>query len=108
MLLITRESGIDHYYQTGPQCVVVRTMTRHIPIVVGVGDVVNRSKKVEDAIEPLELILKAIRNAVEDTGLSGSAASQLQSQIDSLDVVKTWVSNLTPSKIFSRQLLMSR
>jgi hypothetical protein len=67
-------------------------MTRHTPVVVGVGDFVNRSKKVEDAIEPLELILKAIRTAVDDTGLTGQAASKLQSQIDSLDVVRTWVS----------------
>ena len=66
-------------------------MTRKTPVVVGVGDYVNRSKKVEDAIEPLELILRAIKLAVEDTGLSSSAAADLQSQIDSLDVVKTWV-----------------
>ncbi|KAK5175147.1 uncharacterized protein LTR77_000284 [Saxophila tyrrhenica] len=65
-------------------------MTGHTPVVVGVGDFVNRSKKVEDAIEPLELILRAIRAAVDDTGLSGPEASKLQAQIDSLDIVKTW------------------
>jgi hypothetical protein len=69
-------------------------MTRQTPVVVGVGDYVNRSKKVEDALEPLELIIRAFKNALDDTGLSGSAASKLQSQIDSLDVVKTWVSML--------------
>lgn len=63
---------------------------RRTPIVVGVGDVVNRSKKVEDAIEPLELIVQAIQEALRDTGLSESSASKLQSDIDSLDVVKTW------------------
>ena len=63
---------------------------RKTPVIVGVGDVVNRSKKVEDAIEPLELILSAIKNAVKDTGLSENAASTLQSQIDSLDVIKSW------------------
>ena len=66
------------------------SLSRQTPIVVGVADVVNRSKKVEDAIEPLELILQAIRNAIKDTGLSESAASSLQSQIDSLDVIKSW------------------
>ena len=76
-------------------------MTRHTPVVVGVGDFVNRSKKVEDAIEPLELILKAVRSAIEDTGLSGSAASQLQSQIDSLDIIRTWVRRSTYSGKFS-------
>lgn len=66
-------------------------MARYTPVVVGVGDFVNRSKKVEDAVEPLELILNAIQLAIEDTGLSSSSSAQLQSQIDSLDIVKTWV-----------------
>lgn len=59
-------------------------------MVVGVADVKNGSKKVEDAIEPLELILQAIEKAIKDTGLSESAASALQSNIDSLDVIRTW------------------
>lgn len=67
-------------------------MTRKTPVVVGVGDYVNRSKKVEDALEPLELILRAINLAFQDTGLSSTAAAELQAQIDSIDVVKTWVS----------------
>ena len=57
---------------------------------IGVGDIVNRSKKIEDAVEPLDLILQAIQTAVKDTGLSDSAASTLQSDIDSLDVVRCW------------------
>ena len=60
------------------------------PIVIGVGDVVNRSRKIEDAIEPLQLMLQAIRNALQDTGLEPTATAALQSEIDSLDVVKTW------------------
>ena len=60
------------------------------PIVVGVGDVKNRSSKLEDAIEPMELMLRAIQQAIEDTGLPPSHASQFQSQIDSIDVVRTW------------------
>ncbi|KAK3116416.1 hypothetical protein LTR53_003209 [Teratosphaeriaceae sp. CCFEE 6253] len=63
---------------------------RRTPIVVGVGDVVNRSRKVEDAIEPLQLMLGAIQEAIRDTGLSPSAATALQTEIDSLDVVRTW------------------
>ncbi|KAK3670868.1 hypothetical protein LTR78_009312 [Recurvomyces mirabilis] len=66
-------------------------MTRPaVPIIVGVGDVVNRSRKVEDAIEPLELMVQAIDKAFEDSGLTNSAQSSLQSQVDTLDVVRTW------------------
>lgn len=64
--------------------------SRKQPIVVGVADIKNPSKKVEDAIEPLELILQAIQEAVKDTGLSGSQASSLQHSIDSLDIVRSW------------------
>lgn len=66
------------------------SQSRRTPVVVGVADIVNRSKKVEDAIEPLQLILRAIKDAIKDTGLSDSAASSLQSEIDSLDVVRSW------------------
>lgn len=61
-----------------------------IPIVVGVGDFKNRSVKVEDAIEPLELILRSIKLALEDTGLSKGHQEKLQSSIDSIAVVATW------------------
>ncbi|TKA30041.1 hypothetical protein B0A50_02760 [Salinomyces thailandicus] len=60
------------------------------PIIVGVGDVSNRSKKVEDAIEPLELMLQAIRKALDDLQVSSSSAASLRSNIDSLDVVRSW------------------
>jgi len=61
-----------------------------IPIVIGVGDVVNRSKRIEDAVEPLQLILQAIQKAVQDAGLDASTATALQRNIDSLDVVRSW------------------
>lgn len=66
------------------------TSSRHTPIIVGVGDYVNRSKRIEDALEPLKLIQFAITNALEDTGLSAARRSALQSQIDSIDVTATW------------------
>lgn len=65
-------------------------MTRAIPIIVGVGDIVNRSPQVEDAIEPVQLMLRAIESAIKDTGLNPSAAESLQFRVDSLDVVRTW------------------
>lgn len=61
-----------------------------IPIIVGVGDVVNRSTSTEAALEPLQLILDSIRKALEDTGLVEGKQKSLQNAIDSIDVVKTW------------------
>lgn len=63
---------------------------RATPIIVGVGDVVNRSGKVEDAVEPMQLMLQSALLAIKDTSLPPSAARQLQSQIDSIDVVGSW------------------
>ena len=65
-------------------------LSNNTPIVIGVGDVVNRSRKVEDAIEPLELILQAIQGAIQDAGLEVDATARLQSDIDSIDVVRTY------------------
>jgi hypothetical protein len=61
-----------------------------IPIVVGVGDFVNRSLAVSDAHEPLTLILNAIDAALSDSGLSEPKRQALRSAIDSIDVVRTW------------------
>ncbi len=63
---------------------------RMTPVVVGVGDIKNRSQKPEDAIEPMQLMLQAIQLALKDTNLSPSAAGELQSKIDSIDVVASW------------------
>ena len=60
------------------------------PVVIGVGDFVNRSKRVEDALEPLQLMLRAIEEAIADTGLSESSSRDLRAAVDSLDVVRTW------------------
>ena len=60
------------------------------PVVIGVGDVKNKSLDVEDSTEPMQLMLQAILLAIKDTGLPPSAAGRLQSDIDSLDVVGSW------------------
>ncbi|KIW24683.1 uncharacterized protein PV07_10385 [Cladophialophora immunda] len=65
-------------------------MSPQIPIVVGVGDFVNRSTSVADAQEPLTLILNSINIALDDTGLPQDKKQQLQAAIDSIDVVRTW------------------
>ena len=61
-----------------------------VPVIVGVGDVKNRSQKIEDAIEPMRLMLQAILNALRDTDLISSKENELQSSIDSVNVVATW------------------
>ncbi|PBP25555.1 hypothetical protein BUE80_DR003461 [Diplocarpon rosae] len=63
---------------------------RAVPIVVGVGDIKNRSQEVDEAIEPVRLMIQAIRAAIKDADLSPSKAKELQSSIDSVGVVNTW------------------
>jgi acetyl-CoA acetyltransferase len=60
------------------------------PVVVGVGDFINRSTRIDDAVEPLDLMLSAITDAIRDTGLDDTAQRELQSSIDSLEVVLSW------------------
>ncbi|EGD93379.1 acetyl-CoA acetyltransferase [Trichophyton tonsurans CBS 112818] len=61
-----------------------------IPVVVGVGDIKNESRRFEDAVEPAYLMIDAIYKAISDTGLSPDTSKKLQSSIDSVDVVATW------------------
>jgi acetyl-CoA acetyltransferase len=61
-----------------------------VPIIIGVADVVNRSTKVEDAREPLDLIVEAVHSSIRDTGVAPRAADKLRSSINSIDVVATW------------------
>lgn len=55
------------------------------PVIIGVADVKNRSNVHK---EPATLMFEAISNAVRDTGLVSLAP--VISQIDSIDVVRTW------------------
>ncbi|KAF1836726.1 hypothetical protein BDW02DRAFT_628595 [Decorospora gaudefroyi] len=59
-----------------------------IPVIIGVGDIKNRSTAVADAKEPATLMLEAIHKAITDA--SSSTPSDLRLAIDSIDVVKTW------------------
>jgi acetyl-CoA acetyltransferase len=58
------------------------------PVVIGVGDILNRSTRVEDAKEPAQLMYEAIIAAIKDS--NPTDPSRLQASIDSIDVVKTW------------------
>src|SRR5258708_31536718 len=66
------------------------SLSRYTPVVVGVGDVINRSLEVQDAKEPLELILDSINSAIQDTRATQALQGQIQSAIDSIDVVRPW------------------
>lgn len=65
-------------------------MVQNQPVIVGVGDFINRSTKVEDARDPASLMVEAINNALNDTGLSANATADMRSRIDSISVVNTW------------------
>lgn len=56
----------------------------YTPVIIGVADVKN---KTDEHKEPATLMLEAIQLALGD---AGTAQDQLMSQIDSIDVVRTW------------------
>ncbi|KAF2859810.1 hypothetical protein K470DRAFT_218419 [Piedraia hortae CBS 480.64] len=58
-----------------------------MPVIIGVGEAVNHFRNVKDAVEPLYLILSAIRDALTDTGIE---TKYITSQVDSFDIVRTW------------------
>ncbi|KAM3444367.1 hypothetical protein NHJ13734_001484 [Beauveria thailandica] len=64
--------------------------SRATPIIIGVGDVRNKSSKPEDAIEPSKMMIGAIQNAIEDTGLDAGAQKQLLGDADGLRIIPTW------------------
>lgn len=66
------------------------TIDHTLPVIIGVGDIKNKSNAIEDAIEPMQLMLQAILGAINDIDVAPSKARQLQSSIDSIDVVATW------------------
>lgn len=55
------------------------------PVIIGVADVKNKTNEHK---EPATLMLEAIELALADTG--AARGQQLRSQIDSVDVVRTW------------------
>jgi acetyl-CoA C-acetyltransferase len=52
------------------------------PVIVGVGQWTNRSERIEDAAEPLEMMARVARTAEEDCGAKG-----LLAKVDSVQVV---------------------
>ncbi|KAF7870244.1 uncharacterized protein EAF02_009434 [Botrytis sinoallii] len=62
------------------------------PIIIGVGDVINRSLQVEDAIEPLGLMLQSLSKSFSDTGISHDRERLgiLRESVDDVRVVRNW------------------
>src|SRR3978361_2489919 len=52
-----------------------------IPVIVGIGEITDRPKDIADGLEPLALLVEALRRAELDSG------APLLSEIQSLDVV---------------------
>lgn len=66
------------------------TDTMQTPVVIGVGEIVNRSSRVEDALEPRALMLQAILNAVRDTAVQPEDQRAIVNSIEGIHVVNTW------------------
>lgn len=64
--------------------------SQKVPVIIGVGEIKNPSRRKEDAIEPLDLMLSAIKEAAHDA--SSSCVAQLLACVDSVSVVasSTW------------------
>ncbi len=52
-----------------------------IPVIVGIGEITDRPKEIVDGLEPLALLVEALKRAETDTGAA------LLGEIDSLDIV---------------------
>jgi acetyl-CoA C-acetyltransferase len=52
-----------------------------IPVIVGVGEITDRPREITDGLEPLALLVEALRRAEADSG------ARLLGEIDSLDVI---------------------
>jgi acetyl-CoA C-acetyltransferase len=70
-----------------------------IPVIVGVGEIVDRPKEIVDGLEPLDLLEGALRRAEEDAG------AKLLSEVQSLDVVNflSWRYR-DPEKLLAQRL----
>ncbi|MGX1170123.1 acetyl-CoA C-acetyltransferase [Bradyrhizobium sp. USDA 372] len=52
-----------------------------IPVIVGIGEIVDRPKEITDGLEPLDLLEQALRRAEQDSG------AKLLGEVQSLDIV---------------------
>src|SRR5579872_5635523 len=58
-----------------------RPPTDRVPVIVGIGEITDRPKEIADGIEPLALLVEALKRAETDSGAA------LLGEIESLDIV---------------------
>ncbi|MDA9468712.1 acetyl-CoA acetyltransferase [Bradyrhizobium sp. CCBAU 53415] len=70
-----------------------------IPVIVGIGEIVDRPKEITDGLEPLDLLEQALRRAEADAG------AKLLGEVQSLDVVNflSWRYR-DPEKLLAQRL----
>ena len=70
-----------------------------IPVIVGIGEIVDRPKELTEGLEPLDLLEQALRRAEADAG------ANLLSEVQSLDVVNflSWRYR-DPEKLLAQRL----
>src|ERR1700739_2823904 len=70
-----------------------------IPVIVGIGEIVDRPKEITAGLEPLELLEQALRRAEQDAG------AKLLGEVQSLDVVNflSWRYR-DPEKLLAQRL----
>src|SRR6266568_2699871 len=70
-----------------------------IPVIVGIGEIIDRPKEITDGLEPLDLLEQALRRAEADAG------AKLLDEVQSLDVVNflSWRYR-DPEKLLAQRL----
>jgi len=70
-----------------------------IPVIVGIGEIVDRPKEITEGLEPLDLLEQALRRAETDAG------AKLLGEVQSLDVVNflSWRYR-DPEKLLAQRL----
>src|SRR6201989_355796 len=70
-----------------------------IPVIVGIGEIIDRPKQITDGLEPLDLLEQALRRAEQDAG------AKLLGEVQSLDVVNllSWRYR-DPEKLLAQRL----
>lgn len=58
-----------------------------VPVIVGVGEILDRPAELVDGLEPLRLMAEALGRAEVDAGAAGSPEMGLLAALDSLDIV---------------------
>lgn len=77
-------------------------MASHVPVIIGVGEFKNASQRMEDALEPLELMLRAIEAAAQDA--TGGRPVSILDHADAVSVVasSTWPYDNLPGLVAGR------